>query len=86
MRIATSGTGGAGDYISFRTSCGRDVRVGHLSLGGTPQPVQRVSLAISASSGTGDGTWAGLTASEARQLATALLAHAARCDVSWPGA
>ncbi|GEM_PF-939409 len=80
MNAMTSGTGGADDHISFRTSCGRDIRVGHLSLGGGRRPVHRVSLSISASSDAGDGTWAGLTAAEARQLGCALLAHAAACD------
>jgi hypothetical protein len=62
------------------TTCGREIRVGHLTLGGTGYQTRRVSLGISAPSGAGDGTWAGLTVAEARQLAAALLAQAAACD------
>ncbi|HLI40578.1 MAG TPA: hypothetical protein VKV35_02905 [Streptosporangiaceae bacterium] len=80
MNAIISGISSGDDHISVRTSCGRDIRVGHLSLGGSRRPVHRVSLSISASSDAGDGTWAGLTAGEARQLAGALLAHAATCD------
>jgi hypothetical protein len=69
------------EHISgFRTTCGRQIRVGHLSLGGTGYLVRRVGLGISAAPGAGDGTWAGLTAAEARQLAAALIAHAAACE------
>jgi hypothetical protein len=77
---------GAGHHVSFRTTCGREIRVGHLVLGGAPHPAQRVSLGISASSGTGDGTWAGLTAGEARHLGAALLLQAAECDALSPQA
>ena len=59
--------------------CGREIRVGHLILGGGRHPAQRVSLDIGASSG-GTGIWAGLTVGEARRLAAALLAQAAACD------
>jgi hypothetical protein len=68
------------DQASLLTTCGREIQVGHLTLGGTGYLAQRVSLRISAPSGAGNGTWAGLTAAEARQLASALLAHAAVCD------
>jgi hypothetical protein len=67
----------------LRTTCGREIQVGHLVLGGTGHLAQRVSLRISAPAGTGDGTWAGLTATEARQLAAALLAHAAQCEARY---
>ncbi len=73
---------GAGHHISFRTTCGREIQVGHLVLGGAAHPAQRVSLGISASSGTG----AGLTAGEARHLAAALLLQAAQCDTLPPPA
>jgi hypothetical protein len=80
-----SGTPGADSvghhhHVSVRTTCGREIQVGHLALGGGPRPAQRVSLCISASPDAQDGTWAGLTADEARQLATALLIQAASCD------
>ena len=80
MDIGTSGAGRAGSHLSLRTTCGREIRVGHLILGGGRQPAQRVSLGISASASVGDGTWAGLTADEARRLAAALLIYAAACD------
>ena len=70
----------ADDSASVRTTCGREIRIGHLVLGGGTYPAQRVSLGISASSDTEDSTWAGLTADEARQLAAALLIQAATCD------
>jgi hypothetical protein len=76
----TFGAESAGHCVSVRTTCGREIRIGHLALGGGPRPAQRVSLGISASSDTEDGTWAGLTADEARQLAAALLVQAASCD------
>ena len=50
-------TSGARYHVSFRTICGREIQVGHLILGGAPHPAQRVSLGISAPSGTGDGAW-----------------------------
>ena len=49
-------------------------------------PCQRVSLDIGAAPDGGTGTWAGLTAGEARQLAAALLRHAAACDTHPPDA
>ena len=81
----TDDAGGTGRHLSFRTTCGRDIRVSHLSLGGSHHPAQRVSLGIGASSAAESGTWAGLTADEARWLAAALLAQAAVCD-EYPGA
>jgi hypothetical protein len=80
MDIRTPGADGAGLHVSFRTACGREIRVGHLVLGGGRHPAQRISLDIGASPHGGTGTWAGLTASEARRLAAALLMHATACD------
>jgi hypothetical protein len=80
MDSRITGAGGAGLCVSFRTMCGRQIRVSHLALGGGRHPAQRVSLDIGVSSGGGTGTWAGLTAGEARRLAAALLAQAAACD------
>ena len=74
------GTESAGHHVSVRTTCGREIRVGHLALGGGSHLARRVSLGISASSDTEDGTWAGLTVEEARKLAAALLVQAAACD------
>ncbi len=80
MRTWTSGPDGAGEHISFRTTCGREVRVGYLALGGSCHPAKRVSLDIGASPQAGYGTWAGLTVGEARRLAEALLAQAAAAE------
>ncbi len=81
MPSRTSGADSAGHHhhVIIRTTCGREIQIGHLTLGGGPHPAQRVSLCLSASSDA-EGTWAGLTAGEARQLAAALLVHAASCD------
>ena len=86
MDIRTPGAGGAGPHVGLRTTCGREIRVGHLVLGGGRHPAQRVSLDIRASSDGGTGTWAGLTADEARWLAAALLLHATACDALRPSA
>ncbi len=80
MPSRTFGAESADQGVSVRTTCGREIRIGHLALGGGTHPVQRVSLGISASWDTEDGTWAWLTADEARQLAAALLGQAASCD------
>ncbi len=79
MRTPLSGTA-AGEDVSFRTTCGRLIRVGLLTLGGAQRPARRVSLDIGPSSGRAGSAWAGLTAGEARQLAAALLAQAAAAD------
>ena len=84
MDISTPGADRVGLHVSFRTMCGREIRVGHLVLGGGHLPARRVSLDIGASPGVRNGTWAGLTADEARRLAAALLAQAAACDAGPP--
>jgi hypothetical protein len=86
MDSSAPGPDGAGPHVSFRTMCGREIRVGHLVLGADRHPAQRVSLDIGASSDGGSGTWAGLSAGEARRLAAALLRHAAACDTIRPHA
>jgi hypothetical protein len=80
MDSTIPGAGGAHLHVSFRTMCGREIQVGHLTLGGGRHPAQRVSLDIGASADGGTATWAGLTAGEARRLAAALLTQAASCD------
>lgn len=79
MKDATAHPG-ATDPLAFRTSCGRDLRVGRLALGSAEQPSWRVSLDVGHSPDRGDGTWAGLTPAEARQLAAALLGQAAAAE------
>jgi len=76
---------GTGIHVSFRTMCGREIRIGHLVLGGGRHPAQRVSLDMGTSPAGGTGTWAGLTSGEARRLAAALLMQAAACDGRPPG-
>jgi hypothetical protein len=75
---------GAGLHVSFRTTCGREIRIGHIALGGGRHPAQRVSLDIGATPDSDTGAWAGLTADEARRLAAALLTQAAACDARPP--
>jgi hypothetical protein len=66
------------DYL--RTSCGRELTVGRLALGDTRHPAARVFVDLGSCPGC-DGTgWAGLTLSEARQLARALLAQSAAAE------
>jgi hypothetical protein len=79
MDSSIPGADGAGLHVSFLTTCGREIRVGHLAIGGGRHPAQRVSLDIGAPAGGGTGTWAGLTVAEARRLAAALLTQAAAC-------
>ncbi|HEY4463447.1 MAG TPA: hypothetical protein VGN41_12355 [Streptosporangiaceae bacterium] len=80
MRTPFSGTEYAAEDVSFRTTCGRLIRVGLLTLGGASRPARRVSLDIGPTADRADSAWAGLTASEARELAAALLAQAAAAD------
>jgi putative redox protein len=79
MKDATAHPGATGP-VAFRTTCGRDLRVGRLALGSAEQPSWRVSLDVGRSPDRGDGTWAGLTPAEARRLAAALLEQAAAAE------
>jgi putative redox protein len=67
-------------HLTFRTTCGRDVRVGRLALGSAEQPAWRVSLDVGRLPGQADGTWAALTPAEARLFAAALLRQAAAAE------
>ena len=86
MDSSTPGARSAVPHVSFRTMCGREIRIGHLALGGDRHPAQRVSLDIGAPADGGTGIWAGLTVGEARRLAAALLTQAAACDPRPPQA
>jgi len=66
--------------VTFRTTCGRNLRIGRLALGRAERPSWRVSLDLGHPPGGSDGTWAGLTPAEARRLAAALLGQAAAAD------
>lgn len=61
----------------FRTTCGRQIRIGRLDLGDTQWPAHRVTVDIGHAPGLEDGSWAALTPAEARRLAAALLSQAA---------
>ena len=76
MDTSAPGAPGADLHVSFRTMCGREIRVGHLVLGGGRHPARRASLDIGASSEGGTGTWASLTVGEARTAAGRGPAHA----------
>jgi uncharacterized OsmC-like protein len=64
----------------LRTTCGTEVRVGRLALGDDRYPISRVFVGMADEPGHGHTEWAGLTVSEARQLARALLAQAAAAE------
>jgi putative redox protein len=65
---------------TFRTTCGREIRIGHIALGSARRPDWRISLAIGHAPGQADSSWAALTPAEARQLAAALLREAATAE------
>ncbi len=67
-------------HLIFRTTFGRDVRVGLLARGSTQRPNRRVSLDVGQSPNGEAGTRAALTPAEARQLAAALLGQAAAAE------
>ncbi len=80
MLTETRGGADTREHAGFRTTCGREVRVGRLALASAKRPTWRISLDIGQSPGHGDGTWAGLTPAEARRLAAALLEQAAAAE------
>jgi putative redox protein len=75
-----SGTASGHRHQGFRTTCGREVRAGWLTLGDVQRPARRVSLDIGQAPGGRDGTWAALTVAEARRLAAVLLEQAAAAE------
>ncbi len=80
MLRQTPGGASTREHPGFRTTCGREVRVGRLALASAQRPAWRVSLDIGHSPDHDDGTWAGLTPAEARRLAAALLEQAAAAE------
>jgi uncharacterized OsmC-like protein len=68
------------EHLVFRTTLGRDVQVRPLAPGGAERLDKGVSLAIGHTPGCEDGTGAAITPAEARQLAAALLQHAAAAE------
>jgi hypothetical protein len=69
---------------TVRTSCGRDLVVSRLRLDGLPHPVHRVVLDIGCQPYDRDEVWVSLTATEARQLARHLVAHADMIEPARP--
>lgn len=67
-------------HLHISTTCGRVINVGLLALGDSRHPAERISLHIGPAPGADDGTWAGLTAREARDLAAALLIQSAAAE------
>ncbi|MFE9920919.1 hypothetical protein ACFYQA_04875 [Streptomyces sp. NPDC005774] len=61
---------------SFVTACGRRIAVRCLRLAPADRPISRVTLDVGQYQGGEPGTWAALTADEARALARLLLRHA----------
>ncbi len=92
------GCAAAAEHVTVRTSCGRTMDVGLMTLGDEHRPASRVTMRVGECPQCGDGSWAALTPGEARRLGHALLAQAAgadvgddepdgtgRVDVSWSG-
>lgn len=74
------GTGANRRRDRLRTNCGRELTIGRLALGGAQRPAVRVFMDLGECPGCEASGWAGLTVPEARQLAWALLAHAAAAE------
>ncbi|MFE7812545.1 hypothetical protein ACFU5P_11345 [Streptomyces sp. NPDC057433] len=66
----------AAENPSLVTACGRRIAVRCLRLAPADRPISRVTLDVGQDQGGGPGTWAALTADEARDLARLLLLHA----------
>ncbi|MGW1555659.1 hypothetical protein ACWCQ1_03970 [Streptomyces sp. NPDC002144] len=62
------------------TTCGRRIAVRRLTLAPADRPITRVALDVGTVTGGEPGTWAALTAGEARRLAGLLLAQADLAD------
>lgn len=71
---------GTAEGASFVTSCGRRIAVKCLRLASPEKPISRVTLDVGQDRGGEPGTWAALTADEARDLARLLLAQASRAE------
>ncbi|MCX2924273.1 hypothetical protein [Streptomyces sp. NEAU-W12] len=69
-------TATATETPSLVTACGRRIAVRCLRLAPADRPISRVTLDVGQDQGGGPGTWAALTADEARDLARLLLLHA----------
>lgn len=75
---AAPGAGSGHEHL--RTSCGRELTVGWLALGGSRNPAVRVFVDLGDCPGCDSSGWAGLTVPEARRLAEAVLSQAAAAE------
>jgi hypothetical protein len=66
----------------FRTTCGRQMRIGYLFLGDAQWSATRVTVAVGQCPGCRDAAMATLTVAEARRLAGALLTQATAAERS----
>ncbi|MFF4754435.1 hypothetical protein ACWD5R_25205 [Streptomyces sp. NPDC002514] len=73
---------GRGEGVSLVTCCGRRIAVKCFTLATPENPISRVTLDVGKDRDGEPGTWASLTADEARGLAHLLLAEAARAERS----
>lgn len=67
-------------HVYVRTTCGRELTIGRLSLGDARHPAARVFVDLGSCVGCDGVGWAGFTIVEARQLAQALLSQAAAAE------
>ena len=63
-----------------RTTCGRELTVGTLTLGDKEHPARRIFVDLGDCAECDGASWAGLTPGEARELALLLLSEAAAAD------
>jgi len=78
MQPAT-GTG-VRHHDHLRTSCGRDLTIGRLTLGHAAHPAGRVFIDLGKCRDCDGSAWVGLSPAEARRLAAALLSQAAAAE------
>lgn len=76
------GTGAGKQHVYLRTTCGRELTIGRLSLGDTRHPAARVFLDLGSCPGCDSMGWAGFTVAEARQLAHAIMSQAAAAELA----
>ncbi|MBC7273562.1 MAG: hypothetical protein H5T76_33510 [Streptomyces sp.] len=80
MATARSDWPSTAEDTSVVTRCGRTIAVRRLRLAVADRPIGRVALDVGQDQGGEPGTWAALTADEARDLARLLLLHANRVE------
>src|SRR6516162_11674745 len=78
--METSTGTGVRHHDHLRTSCGRDLTIGRLTLGDAAHPAGRVFIDLGKCRDCDGSAWAGLSVAEARRLAAALLSQAAAAE------